>query len=724
MLKIKILPLLCALLPVLAAAQQPLSQNPNQNLIDQAYFTGRSYYVLRSGEAKMVVQADRAGLGPAFTFLLYEADKTKQTSRKHLAYNYTAEAGFSSSALEVLLKGFAFTALGTQLETRWVVEEGVPSVEALWWASGVKVREVISPWSGGVFRRRITLEAADLAGVDTVSFRLSLHAPATLDRGNVLVWNNEEAALALALPAEATTPASEGADGLTSCPFVLAPGERKTIDTYLTMAVPGSDPATLATRTAGVFNAAESLRQQTTERWKHSNALRTGDSLLVHLNDVCRYILPGYVSQTGRMDAGIFEYGGQWVRDASHTALGLIHTGEFEMARAMLEHMLRNMIGDEGTTMIYGNFEHPEREQLDQMGEFMHVMKSYLEWTGDASLLSTYKTKIVAMIERPLNPVFLDPATGMVHNRRELWERVFHDAFELAYQAWVISGLQDAADVATYLQAEDRAPRWREAAEKMRQSMLHHPSFSLVDGGHLVKRRDLTGEVVTLFPFNCRTAPGAPVAVEAWHNIMPDASMSVPISLGVVDPASALSRNTLDELEKLWNCRWSFGGYERYNSSAQIDQPGPWTFATTFIMRAQHEAGLMERSRRSLEWLMEWGGHSGAWHEEIPILRHQETFAGILPWTTAEVAYFLVHHMLGVKFENGRMVLTPKLYQESGPVEADLRYRGSRMTLRVDGSGPVEYAQVNGSRIKPDARGRIVLPDDFSGGTVEIVTRK
>ena len=43
---------------------------------------------------------------------------------------------------------------------------------------------------------------------------------------------------------------------------------------------------------------------------------------------------------------------GNGVRDASNTALGIIHVGEFELARAMLEHMLLNMITDEGTTMI------------------------------------------------------------------------------------------------------------------------------------------------------------------------------------------------------------------------------------------------------------------------------------------------------------------------------------------------------------------------------------
>lgn len=701
----------------------PLTAASQQSLVDQGYFAGRDYYVLRSGRAKMVLQADRVSLGPSFQFLLFDAEQTDQTKRKNRAYNYLPGQGFASSALEVVLNDFPFTALGTQLETRWVNEDGVPGVEARWWASGARVREVITPLGEGVFKRSITLASGDLAGADTLSLRLGLHGPATLRRGNVVIWNDEEVSIALTLPAAWASPEAPAKNQLASRPIPLAPGERKTFDTYLVVDIPGTAPEELYRKAEAVAGDAPARQATLARQWLRSNRIATADSVVRHLYDVTRYILPGYVSQQGRMDAGIFEYGGQWVRDASHTTLGMIHIGEFEAARAMLSHMLRHMIDDRGTTMIYGSFQHPDLEQLDQMGEFMHTLKSYYEWTGDASLLTENRAKLVAMVNRPLSPAFRD-STGMVHNRRELWERVFSDAYELVYQHWVITGLRDAASVAALLGAEDQVPAWLEAADKMERSMLHHPALSLVDDGKLVKRRNRTGEVVRVVPFSCRTAPGAPVAVESIHNITPDSGVAVPIAMGTVDPRSALARNTLDELETLWNRRWSFGGYERYNSSAQIDQPGPWTFATCFIMRAQHEAGLLDRSRRSLEWLYDHGGHSGAWYEQIPILKYQENVTGILPWTSAEVAYFLVHHMLGVKFDRGRLSIAPQLYPGSGPVTAGLRYKTGRFTLEIDGSGPVAYALIDGRRVKPDTRGRIVLPGDFTSGTVRIVTRR
>ena len=105
-------------------------------LNQRSFFLGREYFVLRSGRAQMVVQADQADLGPAFTFLVFDAEDASQSAAKDRAFNYAPGEGFASSALVVELGGFPFTALGHRTETRWRVEDGVPAVEAVWWAGG------------------------------------------------------------------------------------------------------------------------------------------------------------------------------------------------------------------------------------------------------------------------------------------------------------------------------------------------------------------------------------------------------------------------------------------------------------------------------------------------------------------------------------------------------------------------------------------------------------
>ena len=101
-----------------------------------SFFYGQEYFILRSGHAQMLLQADRADLGPAFTWMLFDAENAKQSARKESAFNFVPNEGFGASALEVVLGGFPFTALGHRTDTRWVVQDGIPAVEAVWWAGG------------------------------------------------------------------------------------------------------------------------------------------------------------------------------------------------------------------------------------------------------------------------------------------------------------------------------------------------------------------------------------------------------------------------------------------------------------------------------------------------------------------------------------------------------------------------------------------------------------
>ena len=138
-------------------------------------------------------------------------------------------------------------------------------------------------------------------------------------------------------------------------------------------------------------------------------------------------------------------------------------------------------------------------------------------------------------------------------------------------------------------------------------------------------------------------------------------------------------------------------------------------------MRAQHEAGLLDMSRRSFEWLNDnAGGRTGAWFEEIPVTRTQATWSGLLPWTSAEVSYFIVHHMLGIKFSGDKMIIKPVLFPSNGPIKADLRFRKGRIEVDIDGKGPISYGLINGIRVNTEKDGSISVPRNFSAGTIRI----
>ncbi|MBN1422698.1 MAG: hypothetical protein JXP34_28235 [Planctomycetes bacterium] len=723
-----------SILALAAPAEPPRGADPALlDLQKRAFFHGREYFVLRSGRAQMIIQADRADLGPALTYFIFDARDARQSVAKEKAFNFDPASGSASSALEVILGGFPFTALGHRTETSWHLEglaTDEPSVRSVWWAGGIRVTEQIAALpDAGAFLRSVTLEGANLAGPESVTVRLALPPGSFRTEEGILIRDGEGARLAIAALGDSPARIDAKRGMLEIGPISVSPedekpGGQRILHSALLVEIPAGKPREIIDRVASLRGegilAAWALLQV---RWNATSSVG-GDPLLAEVFDKARAGLMGMIADDGTMNAGIFEYGAQWVRDTSNTVIGAIHAGHFELAHRALERMLTEMIDPSGKTMIGGGFDEPDREQFDQMGELLHVLKAYRDWTGDDGLIRAYRERLIAMIERPLDPRFRDE-TGMVHNRREFWERTFRDAYELAYQTWVIQGLRDAADLAAPLGAEDRADRWRAEAARILDAMVSHPSRALVADGRLIKRRDVTGEVAldpAGFP---GFQPDVPLRTETHHRILPDATQALPIALGIVDPRSAIARKTLDEIEGLWNARWSDGGYDRYHTSGQPDQPGPWPFATCFILRAQHEAGLYDRSRRSLAWLnVVQGGRAGAWFEEIPSVRSNARTCGIIPWTSGEIALFVVRHVLGVRFEGSTLAIRPALYPGTKEGGARLRFRASRIRLSIDGAGPIAKAMVNAKVRRPDADGALRLPADFAGGDIHIWTVK
>lgn len=709
-------------LQTIAPSDAPSQPSPLVELQERAFFLGREYFVLRSGRSKLIVQADRADLGPAVTWLLFDAEQPQQSARKNRAFNFVGDDGFANSALTVKLGDFSFTALGHRTDTNWVVEDGIPAVEAVWWAGGVRITERIAAiGNSGIFRRRIRLDAANLTGPDRVMLALNLPAEAVQADDGLVFQERRGAHMALLLTTDQPRRTDVSQGRLEIGPVELSPGQTHVIDTFLVTQVPASNQATFAAQVRALRGTdSRALIAETGARWRSTSSITAQDLPVRELFDKARFGLQGMVADDGTIDAGIFEYGQQWVRDTSNTTVGLLHAGHFELAHGTVTRLLTSMVSTNGVTMVEGKFAEPDVEEHDQMGVLLHALRQYRDWTGDEAPIREHREMLLRLIERPLDARFRDDS-GMVHGRREYWERTFDDAYELAYQTYIVLGLREAIELAPLLGATDRVPRWRSEAERIHQAMLSHPAKALVHDGHLIKRRSVSGEIVEFVVNPPGYYADAPTKVEQNHRLMPDASMALPIILGVVDPHSELARRTLDELEGLYNARWSDGGYDRYNTSSSPDQPGPWPFATAFILRAQHDAGMWERSRKTLEWLNQvQGGRAGAWFEEIPCSRLIQSRCALIPWTSAEMAVFVVQHYLGIRFERGQVVIRPALYPGKGAVVADLRFRTGRLGLKVTSSGRARAARLDGKAVPIGDDGSIRLPAAFAGGNVEV----
>ena len=90
--------------------------------------------------------------------------------------------------------------------------------------------------------------------------------------------------------------------------------------------------------------------------------------------------------------------------------------------------------------------------ELDQNGELLYALWAYAAWTGDVAFVTEHWDRISRVAAFPLMERFRDAESGLMHNKREFWERNdsfgVQDGYELAYQFWVSFGLSHAAELA------------------------------------------------------------------------------------------------------------------------------------------------------------------------------------------------------------------------------------------------------------------------------------
>ncbi|TSA31299.1 MAG: hypothetical protein D4R64_18355 [Porphyromonadaceae bacterium] len=377
---------------------------------DPEYFNsfqpGREYFFLRSGKTQFIMQTDRSGTAPAFTWMIFNAEIPAQSVSKLNALNYSPGSNFRESALEVILGKVPFTALPVNSEVRWILLDSLPAVQCTWWAGGVRVTETfrVSDKQDQILRT-IAINSADLAGDDSVRIRLNLPKGYIQKVPSGLMSSKPTGSLAVSLTT-ASAWITDEENGYMESPFMpIAKNQTLTIETSLSVNFPpdsANEPVT--------YNNDSNNRKLST--------LKADDSLIQSLYRNASFALP-----------------------------------------------------------------------------------------------------------------------GMVHNRREFWERTFSDAYELAYQTYMIQGLRDAADLSGILGVPEKADYWKKEADVFLNAMLHHPTRLLVDQGAFIKRRNVNGEIADVTVGRQDSYKyDAPLPTEYNHRLNPDATYALPILLGIIDP--------------------------------------------------------------------------------------------------------------------------------------------------------------------------------------------
>jgi len=425
------------------------------------------------------------------------------------------------------------------------------------------------------------------------------------------------------------------------------------------------------------------------EYWAETASCRFSDPLLDRDFSAAKFGLRAAVAKSGRLDGGIWQYNLEWVRDQAFIAMALAMSGQFGVARTILDRLLNKFVSKEGATMDSSRLRSWEESEFDQNGVLLFALESYINWTGDTCLLVKHRAKITKLADFPLRKIFRHRESGLLSNRREFWERHaahgIRDGMELAHQLFVSMGLASAARLARRMGNLRQARSWQAAADHLKKAMVGPGKFSLVEGGRLIKRRDVSGEVqAEIRPLPESLLPaGAPLFERGRHFLNPDTSAALPIAWEFIDPVGPIARRTLASLEKLWNQRWAGGGYGRYHVTSEPDSPGPWPFASLFVARASFEAGDDRKVHRVLDWLDGLpGAKAGSWFEFYgprPVPPYPQV--GVVPWVWAEMLFLFIHHMLGVRPSEKVLRLRPRILKGLASMEASVRLRDGRLTI-------------------------------------------
>jgi hypothetical protein len=460
----------------------------------------------------------------------------------------------------------------------------------------------------------------------------------------------------------------------------------------------------------------ERLADATATWWRSRSTVRTGSEVLDHLFGLSRTGLRAMLSASGKRDSGTWMYNMEWVRDDVMVAIALLQSGMPSEAKTLLTKLLEKSVGPDGRTFESSRWAGFDYTELDQNGELLYALWVYAAWTGDIGFIKKHWDRIARVAGFPLMERFRDAQSGLMHNKREFWERNdsfgVEDGYELAYQFWVSFGLSHAAALADAVGGPE-GKAWRETAGAIRDAILTHPKYSLVEQGHFIKRRTRDGkwQQTMVPPDPARMPPGSPMAVNRAPECEPDLGSVIPVMYGFVEPESGIALATLRYCETLWSQAWDFGGYPRYNTRSEPDPPAPWPLATLFMARSYVETGNGPKFWRCIDWVRNiHGGLSGGWFERYgPSITPPAPPVCVIGWTWAEIVSLLVHHVAGVRPGLDHLSVRPRLPSGLDTCSGSFSIRGVACTINIRRTPRAPSARVNGRSV-PVSKGTLLIP--------------
>jgi hypothetical protein len=605
------------------------------------------YYFIGNGRLEAAIQHAPAGEGSLYGLLLMDAEQLKM---KREALTFDPETGIAKTMLDILVEGTASPLERDNLTVEWDDRQPLPCVRVDWSTRQLAVSE-----------RYYCADFSCAHIVREISLRNFSSAPVSC----TITTGMQSRSISRSID--------------------LCPGGK--VDLWILYSLDEG-----AAEAGFAFADLPPSPAESEQFWSSGTQVHLGLRPLHHLFKTATRQLTAMISCKGRIDASIWQYRREWVRDQAFMAHAVLLAGHPRLARVILERLLCDFVSDSGSTVDSSEVRAPADAELDQNGTLLHVLHEYALWTGDLSLVESHWKRIARTAEFPLQQIFREPASGLMFNQRDYWERHsiygIEPGIELAYQVFVAIGLMAASGLARQVGRLREAERWQAEARRIREAVLRHPTHSLAGNKGFLKRRGIDGAVQEfIVP---QPDAGLPrevgLARNIPHPLNPDSSCALPVVYGFVSPESEIAKNTMAQLEALWNQGWQFGGYGRYHMDSDPDSPGPWPFPSLYIARAYIECRDYRKALRVIDWLASLPQYPSGSFFEMYGHRIAPPYAqnGIVPWNWAEIIMLVTKNVLGLQPEENAIRIRPRLLPGMNYVKGSIPYRRRRIHFEFE----------------------------------------
>jgi hypothetical protein len=150
--------------------------------------------------------------------------------------------------------------------------------------------------------------------------------------------------------------------------------------------------------------------------WSQTTKISCGLPLLDHYFNTAKIQQATTISKNSIVDASIWQYNGEWVRDHSMMAIGLVLAGHHDMARNLLIRLFHDFVTEHGDTVDSSQKRHYDEVELDQNGILIYALKQYVCWTGDFKIIKELWDKIKITADFPLQDYFRHAPSRLLAN--------------------------------------------------------------------------------------------------------------------------------------------------------------------------------------------------------------------------------------------------------------------------------------------------------------------